>query len=70
MTCIKPVQDLVSHIPSIDEQVGKYGTTPAEELLAFERILFFFFFFDGYIDTAGCPLSLLRFLVLCLNTLP
>lgn len=60
MTCIKPVQDLVSHIPSIDEQVGKYGTTPAEELLAFERILFFFFFFDGYIDTGRLPIVLVK----------
>lgn len=41
MTCIKPVQDLSSHNPGIDEQAGKYGATPAEDLLAFERILAF-----------------------------
>ena len=41
MTCIETVEDLASYNPGIDEQVGKYGTTPAEDLLAFERILIF-----------------------------
>lgn len=38
------------------EEAGKYGTTPAEELLAFERILFF----NGYSDTGRLPIVFLK----------
>lgn len=56
MTCVKPVQDLVSHNPSI---VKKRVNTAPPQLRSCWHLRGYFFFY-GYIDTGRLPIVFVK----------